>query len=69
MEEHKYSNWFIVFSMSDSNMKKKYAICDYVLGPTLGVSKRIISDEEYQKRIKEYGTPIIVTSYNRQFFN
>lgn len=68
MEEYKNINWFIVFSMTDSNMKQKYVICDYVLGSTFGVSKRIISDEEFQKRIKTNGTPIIVTSNNKQFF-
>ena len=69
MESHQYSNWFIVFSMTDSNMKVKYVICDYVLGQTFDQKKHIISEDEYQKRIKAHGTPIILTSYNKQFFN
>ena len=69
MEAHKYANWFIVFSMTDSNRKKQYAICDYVLGQTFGVRKPVISEEDYQKRMKAHGTPIIIKQYNRQFFN
>lgn len=58
-------NWFVVFSMTDSNMKMKYAICEYDLGEYFGINKSIISAKEYQKRVKENGTPIIMTSQNR----
>ena len=69
MERQKYSNWFIVFSVTDDNSIVKHVICDYVLGQTFGVSKSIISDEEYHKRIKAHGTPVSLTWYNKQFFN
>lgn len=69
METQQYSNWFVVFSITDSNMKRKYVICDYVLGKTFGIAKSMISDEEYEKRIRTHGTPIILKGYNKQFFN
>ena len=69
METQKYFNWFIVFSITDTNLKEKYVICDYVLGETFKIKKTIISKEEYQKRKKAHGSPIILTKYNQQFFN
>ena len=69
MEKQKYFNCFIVFSITDDNNKVKYVICDYALGHTFGVSKSIISEKDFQKRMKVYGSPIILTAYNRQFFN
>ena len=69
MESQKFFNCFIVFSTTDDNNKVKYNICDYLLGETFGIEKTVISEEEYKKRIKTHGSPIILTSYNKQFFS
>lgn len=65
---HRFLNIFMVFKISDATNRTKYYVVDYVLGETLGISKMEMSESKYKERCKKHGSPIVLTTYNEQFF-
>ena len=66
---HKYFNCFVVFKASNPKGQVQYHIMDYVLGETLGISKKVLSEKQYLHRCEKYGVPVVLTQYNKQFFH
>lgn len=67
-KKHKYLNVFVVLRISTPTNQVKYLLVDYCLGKTLSIDKKIITESQYKKHCKKYGSPVVLTKYNKQFF-
>lgn len=68
-KDHPYQICFITFRITSVTGQVLYAIYEYIFGETLGLSPvKLISEDEYQRRMKLNNSPIIITKYHKQFF-
>lgn len=68
-KDHPYQICFITFKITSVTGQVMYAIYDFVFGGTLGLSPvKLISEDEYQRRMDRNNSPIIITKYHKQFY-
>ena len=66
---HKHLNCFVVIKCISIKGEISYLILDYVLGETLAPGReRMLDEKEYERLVEKKGVPIVLTSYNKQFF-